>query len=293
LTGWAQVHGRNRLSWEERIELDLDYVDRFSLWLDLEILARTVVVLARGDGVYAPNGANDDFKAGSRAKKPPLVVVGAGGHARVVIDAIEKEGRFEIVGLVVDGSEGDEASRFDYPVLGGREVLQEAGIPRRAVVAIGSPLARGAWIVHLKELEFELPCIRHPAATIGRDVRIAEGAVLLAGSVVNAGASLGCGVIVNTGASVDHDCELAELVHVAPGARLAGNVRVGPRSHIGIGACVIQNVTIGNDAIIGAGAAVVGPITAGATAVGVPARIVRLSGAAPVAPAPSHSQPQT
>jgi lipopolysaccharide/colanic/teichoic acid biosynthesis glycosyltransferase len=52
LTGWAQVNGRASLSWEERIELDLWYVDNRSLRLDLRILARTVRLLLTGQGLY-------------------------------------------------------------------------------------------------------------------------------------------------------------------------------------------------------------------------------------------------
>ena len=50
LTGLAQVAGRNELSWDEKLELDIQYVDRQSLWLDFKIMLRTpmVVLLARG-----------------------------------------------------------------------------------------------------------------------------------------------------------------------------------------------------------------------------------------------------
>ena len=52
ITGWAQVRGRASLPWPERIELDVWYVDHASLALDLRILAATVRVLLRGEGVY-------------------------------------------------------------------------------------------------------------------------------------------------------------------------------------------------------------------------------------------------
>jgi lipopolysaccharide/colanic/teichoic acid biosynthesis glycosyltransferase len=48
ITGWAQVHGRTRLPWEERIELDVWYVEHKSPWLDLKILARTPLALFAG-----------------------------------------------------------------------------------------------------------------------------------------------------------------------------------------------------------------------------------------------------
>jgi lipopolysaccharide/colanic/teichoic acid biosynthesis glycosyltransferase len=48
ITGWAQIHGRARLPWEERIELDVWYVEHRSPWLDLKILARTPLALLAG-----------------------------------------------------------------------------------------------------------------------------------------------------------------------------------------------------------------------------------------------------
>ncbi|MDQ2968502.1 MAG: sugar transferase [Actinomycetota bacterium] len=48
ITGWAQIHGRARLPWEERIELDVWYVEHRSPWLDLKIIARTPLVLFAG-----------------------------------------------------------------------------------------------------------------------------------------------------------------------------------------------------------------------------------------------------
>jgi lipopolysaccharide/colanic/teichoic acid biosynthesis glycosyltransferase len=52
ITGWAQIHGRNRLSWPERIELDVWYVDHRSLRLDLQILLRTIPTLLQPGSVY-------------------------------------------------------------------------------------------------------------------------------------------------------------------------------------------------------------------------------------------------
>jgi len=52
ITGWAQVHGRASLPWHERIELDLDYVERASLRLDLRVLRLTLGIIGGGDGLY-------------------------------------------------------------------------------------------------------------------------------------------------------------------------------------------------------------------------------------------------
>lgn len=52
ITGWAQVKGRNLIGWPDRIKLDVWYVDNWSLWLDVRILALTVWQTLRGEGVY-------------------------------------------------------------------------------------------------------------------------------------------------------------------------------------------------------------------------------------------------
>ena len=52
ITGWAQVNGRAGIPWDERIELDVWYVEHRSLGLDLRILARTVRLLVTGQGLY-------------------------------------------------------------------------------------------------------------------------------------------------------------------------------------------------------------------------------------------------
>jgi lipopolysaccharide/colanic/teichoic acid biosynthesis glycosyltransferase len=64
ITGWAQVNGRNALSWRERIEADIWYVDHRSAWLDLKILARTPLAVFDEEGLYESNaGLDDEFNA--------------------------------------------------------------------------------------------------------------------------------------------------------------------------------------------------------------------------------------
>lgn len=56
ITGLAQVSGRNLISWKERVELDLAYIDRYSPWLDFRILLATIPVVLTGQGIYGPDG---------------------------------------------------------------------------------------------------------------------------------------------------------------------------------------------------------------------------------------------
>lgn len=51
ITGWAQINGRNSITWEEKFQLDLWYIDHWSLWLDLKIIAQTVSKIVSKEGV--------------------------------------------------------------------------------------------------------------------------------------------------------------------------------------------------------------------------------------------------
>ncbi len=57
ITGWAQVNGRNNISWETKFELDVWYVDNWSVWLDIKILALTLWKVIRREGINEPGNA--------------------------------------------------------------------------------------------------------------------------------------------------------------------------------------------------------------------------------------------
>ncbi|MGE4263986.1 MAG: sugar transferase [Desulfovibrio sp.] len=72
ITGWAQIHGRNAQSWEERFTLDVWYVDHRSLALDLRILARTIALVLRRQGISAQGQATmSEFLGSGPAAESP------------------------------------------------------------------------------------------------------------------------------------------------------------------------------------------------------------------------------
>jgi sugar O-acyltransferase (sialic acid O-acetyltransferase NeuD family) len=204
------------------------------------------------------------------------IVLGGGGHARVLIDLMREAGLGEPDGILdVDASRwGGELDGI--PILGGDDLLPQ--LPERGVsafvVGLGSTRdTRPRRRLFCLAMEHGLAplTLRHPAAVCSTIVDLGRGCQLLAGSIVNAGASLGANVIVNSGAIVEHDCVLGDHVHVATGASLAGNVVVGAGAHIGIGAVLRQRISIGEEAVIGAGAVVVRDVPAATVVAGVPA----------------------
>lgn len=201
-----------------------------------------------------------------------VVILGAGGHAKVVIEAFRETG--QAVSRCVGGP-SDPPCLLDVPVIPDEAelpALRASGLSR-AFVAIGSNKLREKLGAKLESLGFELVSIIHPRAWVSSSARIGRGVVIMAGSVVNACAVIGDLAIINTGATVDHDCVIGRCVHVAPQCALAGCVGVGDRAMLGVGAKVIPGVRIGADATVGAGSVVVRDVNDAALVMGVPARV--------------------
>lgn len=202
-----------------------------------------------------------------------LLIIGAGGHGRVVADTAWESGLWDNIAFLDDNICGDI---LIWPVLGrvdqAQLFLNDYG---SLAVAIGDNRKRVEMLYYFAKIGFALPPVIHPRAYVSSQAVIGLGTVVFAGSVINAGAVVGAGCIVNTGATVDHDCVLEEGVHLSPGVNLAGEVKVGRCSWVGIGSSVIQQVSIGKNVMIGAGAAVIEDVEDGATVVGVPGRVIK------------------
>ena len=202
------------------------------------------------------------------------VIIGAGGHARCVIDTMQAAG-VEIAG-VVDVTPDSEVV-LGVPVIGGDAELanlRAAGLTH-AVMGIGSvgdATIRRQAAARALDAGFTFDPVAHPSAVVSAHASLARGAYVGAGAVIGPGATIGEFAIVNSSAVVDHDCAVGAFAHVAPGAVLAGTVTVGDDAHVGAGAAVIQGRTIGASAIVGAGSVVTKDIPEGETWLGNPAR---------------------
>ncbi|MFN6121087.1 MAG: acetyltransferase [Actinomycetes bacterium] len=216
-----------------------------------------------------------DRAAGAQLR---VLLVGAGGHARVCLEAFLDHGH-DVVGAV--SGDGTAIDGFGVPVVGldaeVDTVAASLGVDR-VFVAIGDNAARAA-VTHRCDADGLVHATAVSRfACVSRSATVHDGAALLPGAIVNAATVIGRGVIVNTNASVDHDCRIGEFVHVAPGVAICGGVRVGAGTLVGVGARVLPNVTIGARAVIGAGAVVVHDVPDGAMVTGVPARQAPRSG---------------
>jgi sugar O-acyltransferase (sialic acid O-acetyltransferase NeuD family) len=204
-----------------------------------------------------------------------VVVYGAGGQARVLLELMERAGICPLAGLVDDNASLHGTKIEGLPVLGSPERLTSlVRVHRihRAAIAIGDNATRKRFAEHAKSIGLRLPVLIHPNAYVSPTAHLGEGTVVLAGAVVGPHAKIGDLCIVNTRSAVDHDCELGDCVHVAPGATLCGGVTVGNGTLIGAGATVLLNLIIGDDSIVGAGATVLRDVRSNSTVVGCPAR---------------------
>lgn len=204
-----------------------------------------------------------------------VVLIGAGGHAQVVADALlaaHEKGADEVpIGYLDDSASLAGSRLLGLPVLGRIGDLDR--VPHDAVIlAIGDNATRSRLYEDLRARRESFAIARHPSAVIAPDVRIGPGTMILAGVVINPGTSIGANVILNTGSTVDHHNRIADHVHVAPGVHLGGEVTIGEGALVGIGATVIPRCTVGAWSIVGAGACVINSVPGGTTVVGVPAR---------------------
>ncbi len=201
-----------------------------------------------------------------------LLIIGAGGHAKVVIDVARAAG-FKPIASLDPAAVGGHCNGVD--ILGNDDLAPEvfAGGTRAAAVAIGDNRLRCRIAERLRGIGFTFPTLVHPSAVVSGSAKIGIGTVVMANAVVNADSSVGDFVIINSGAVVEHDCVIGRGAHVAPGTRLGGNVLVGHCALMGIGSTARPGSVIGDNAVIGAGSTVIADIPADCIATGSPARL--------------------
>lgn len=194
-----------------------------------------------------------------------IIVIGGGGHAKVVIDCIRSAG--DTVFGILDDSLAVGGTVFDIPVLGKTEDYVRFA-DEKFIVAIGNNTVRRRLA---ENMDVEWHTAVHPRAVVSQYAKLGKGSVVMPGAIINAGTNIGDHCIINTGAVVEHDNRIGDYVHISPAASLGGTVEVGDSTHVGIGASVKNNITICGGCTIGAGAVVVKDIAECGVYVGVPA----------------------
>ncbi len=207
-----------------------------------------------------------------------IILIGAGGHGKVVLDIVRCEGKHRVVGFLDADPSLHGSTVAGVPVIGGVNQLLKLKSQQKvrgAIVSIGDNRVRQQYAKEAADAGLELASAIHPRATVAPSAVVGPNVVVAAGAIVCPEAKIGASSIINTASVVDHECVLGEAVHVCPSATLAGRVSVDDYAFVGMGAMVLQCLSIGARCVIGAGAVVRGDLPPDCTAVGVPARIVK------------------
>lgn len=206
----------------------------------------------------------------------PVIIIGAGGHAKVLVDCLCLQG-VDVIG-VLDKCYSEKDRGVELPMIGDDSAISAYASDAVELVngigSVGDTNLRTEVYNKFKNWGYHFRQVIHPTAIVAKDCILGEGVQIMAGAVVNTGARIAADSIVNTGSIVDHECNIGAHVHIAPGVTLSGGVQLGDYCHIGTGATVIQGITIGEKALVGAGAVVIHDVTAGAKVLGIPARMV-------------------
>jgi len=208
-----------------------------------------------------------------------IVLIGAGGHCKVIIDIIESNNEYEIIGITNKNNGGSKI--YDIPIIGDDELLMQcldSGV-EYAFIALGGLediKMRNKLFTMVKGLGYKIPTLIHAKAIVSLHSDIGEGTCVMPGAIINSGVKIGYNCIINSGAIIEHDCVIGNNTHISPNATIAGGVNIGNNTHIGIGSSVIQSLRIGCNVTIGAGAVVLDNIKNNAVAVGIPAKIIKI-----------------
>ena len=208
----------------------------------------------------------------------PVIIIGAGGHARVLISAL-KSLHIDILGITdLASDKGSQKKIYGISVLGDDDKILDYSPDSIELVngigSVSSTQKRKDIYLRFKSHGYSFASVVHPSAMIMDEVQLGEGVQIMAGAIIQHGCIIGDNTIINTGAIIDHDCIIGEHVHIAPGAVISGGVQIGAMTHIGTAATIIQGIKIGPESIIGAGAVVINDIPSNVKAIGVPANII-------------------
>ena len=203
------------------------------------------------------------------------MIVGAGGHGREVLDVVDAinavQQTYRVLGFLADGGGAHEPlSRRDAQILGPTSMIES--LDADYVVAIGNPVARAEIDRRFMSKGLISPVLIHPAASVGSDVHLGPGSVVMAGARITTNLVAGRSLQVNVNATISHDGRIGDYVTISPGCNISGKVELGDGVYLGTGCVIIPGVRIGPKTMVGAGAVVIGDLPGGVTAVGVPAK---------------------
>jgi sugar O-acyltransferase (sialic acid O-acetyltransferase NeuD family) len=207
---------------------------------------------------------------------PTLIIIGAGGHGRVVADCAKATEKYQEI-IFLDDCFSQRQENLHWPIVGPVEKWPNYRTQADFIVAFGNNDLRASTLNVLKEAGVNITNVIHPSAVVSSSTQLGKGIVVFANAVVNIGATIADGCIINTAATIDHDCNVGHYCHISPGVHVAGGVKIGALSWLGIGSAVIEYIELAERTQVGAGAVITKPTLANTLYLGVPAKAIHTS----------------
>ena len=208
---------------------------------------------------------------------PPIIVIGGGGHAKVLIESLQLQKR-SILGITDSNENKKGSTLFGVPIIGDDNmILQHPPKSIQLVNGIGAvqnTTVRGKIFNFFKKHNYSFAQVIHPSCILSPDIELSEGVQMMAGTIIQPGTLVGSNTIINTKTTIDHDCTIGDHVHLAPGVTINGAVQIHNGVLIGTGATILQTVSIGENSIIGAGSVVIDDVPNDVKMVGIPANLI-------------------
>jgi sugar O-acyltransferase (sialic acid O-acetyltransferase NeuD family) len=179
--------------------------------------------------------------------KEKIVLLGGGGHCHSVIDVIEQEDKYQIVGII-DKKELLGTNVLGYKIIANDDDLEEIyKTCKNAIITVGqieSNHVRVKLFNKLKEIGFNLPIIISPIAYVSKHSFIDEGTVVMHHAFINANVKIGKNCIINSKALIEHDVIIEDNCHISTASVINGAVLVKANTFFGSNATSKQSVEI-------------------------------------------------
>ncbi len=189
-----------------------------------------------------------------------VLLIGAGGHSTVILDALKLTTHFQSAAFVNSKEDTPQKEYLGLPVLPEEQLTYL--LHPKGIICVGDNSLRQ--VISQKVLEFntnfEFINVIHPSAIVSPSAVLGMGNFIGAGTVVGPNCHIENHCILNTVSSIDHDSHMSSFSSLGPGVICGGNVRIGEATAIGLGAKIIHNIKIGAHTIIGAGSTVLDPV---------------------------------